>query len=181
MITPASYVELTTNSEILQAQFQQSFSGRDVVKINDMEFVCTSHNRDKTYGLQEFRRVTLIKPKSAPGECLPPVGTVVRIDKSDRIIWDVAEMFIGVDVTVVAVFKTGDTDMVAVELASEGQCCCFRADMVRIQTAEQIAAEERSKSVSDIIRAIGWIHGVPGAEDAAGRIYDAGFRKEVAK
>lgn len=44
---------------------------------------------------------------------------------------------------------------------------------------ERIAAEERSIAISEIVRAIGWHHGAPGADEAAARVYDAGYRKQV--
>lgn len=106
---------------------------------------------------------------------LPPVGSTVRIDKGDRIIWDAAEMFIGVDVTLVATFKTGDTQMVAVEHPVEKQCCCFRADMV--QTLEQIEAERRKDTISKMLR----YAAITGESfrSVCGKMYDAGLRFEV--
>lgn len=106
---------------------------------------------------------------------LPPIGSTVRIDKGDRIIWQDAEMFIGVDVTLVAAFKTGDTQMVAVEHPVEKQCCCFRADMVL--TLEQIEAGHRKDTISKMLR----YAAITGESfrDVCGKMYDAGLRFEV--
>ena len=99
---------------------------------------------------------------------LPPIGSTVRIDKGDRVVWDAAEMFIGVDVTLVSTFMTGDTQMVVVEHPTEKQCCCFRADMVRIP--EQIAPTERESAIKAFMR-IGDIYYCD-----AEKLYDAGAR-----
>lgn len=99
---------------------------------------------------------------------LPPIGSTVRIDKGDRVVWDSAEMFIGVDVTLVSTFMTGDTQMVAVEHPVEKVCHCFRADMVR--ALEQIAAIERESAIKAFMR-IGDIYYCD-----AEKLYDAGAR-----
>ena len=99
---------------------------------------------------------------------LPPIGSTVRIDKGERVVWDSAEMFIGVDVTLVSTFMTGDTQMVAVEHPVEKVCHCFRADMVR--TPEQIASTERESAIKAFMK-IGDIYYCD-----AEKLYDAGAR-----
>lgn len=131
----------------------------------------------KFYGLMHDADVAEMTKRPSDFYCgnLPLIGSTVRIDKGDRIIWDVAEMFIGVDVTLVATFKTGDTQMVAVEHPVEKQCCCFRADMV--QTLEQIEAEHRKDTISKMLR----YAAITGESfrDVCGKLYDAGLRFEV--
>ncbi|MCY1397753.1 hypothetical protein D9M71_127700 [compost metagenome] len=117
------------------------------------------------------------RPEARLGEGLPPVGSTVRVSKDGWEIWDVAEQFIGVDVTLVARFMTGDTEMVAVEHPVIRQCCCFRSDMIR--TPEQIAAEERNdaqKDIKHIILTSFKIDPVT-ASSIAGVIADSQYRK----
>lgn len=108
------------------------------------------------------------------GEGLPPVGSMVMIDRMGLTIWPDAEQFIGPDVKVLANYKAGDEDMIVVESPDERSNCCFRACMARpIRTPEQIAAEERDTAVRNIM-------GLGGIQrQSAEWIYDAGYRKEV--
>lgn len=115
-------------------------------------------------------------PAAWCGEGLPPVGTVC--EHRDLVH---GEEWTEVEIVAHRTFF-GDDYPCAVFVYSQSSSHSSSGDHFRpLRTPEQIEAEARSKSVSDIIRVIGWIHGVPGAEDAAGRIYDAGFRKGAAK
>jgi hypothetical protein len=102
------------------------------------------------------------------GEGLPPVGTVCEYlgaHQYDQ--WS--------KVTIFAEWK----DLVFVDFGDgwrqERDSSRFRP----IRTPEQIAAEERSIAVSEIVHAVGWPAGTIGATEAAERIYDAGYRKQV--
>lgn len=120
--------------------------------------------------LDEFEIVER-RPKEFQG--IPAIGSTVLIVKSPTLpVWPQAEQFIGANCTLHAVFMTGDVLMVAVEHQEEFICCCFRAEMVR--TPEQVAAEERTKAIDELVRATCIDRG-----DAA-RIYDYGYRKQVA-
>jgi hypothetical protein len=186
MINPTSYVELVTDSEALQAQFQQSFSGRDVVKINDLEFVCTSHNGDKKFGLQEFRRITLAKPKAAigewDGEGLPPVGTVCEFKRIGSADWH-RELNDGMSVSVIAHFQAtagGELAAFTFEGVNGRQVEQAVADcFYPIHTPEQVEAQARTEAISEMVSALGMDN--PGTAEyiRCGMIYDAGFRKEV--
>lgn len=110
------------------------------------------------------------------GQGLPPVGSTVRIVKNGQTLWPDAEQFIGADCTLCAVFKTGDTLMVAVEHQANCVCCCFQAAMVR--TPEQ----ERAKAVRDMGAVIARDEErrrnccAPCARLAIEALYDAGCR-----
>lgn len=109
---------------------------------------------------QEFGRIT----RQWNGEGLPPVGT----NAENREYGGVTVLAHGVFRGQTMIICQGDDTIVT----------CTPDQLTQIRTPEQIAAEERSIAVSEIISAIGWIHGTPGATEAAGRLYDAGYRKQ---
>ena len=135
---------------------------------------------------ESFSYVTQ-RPEPWNGEGLPPVGTVCEFaggtncpeDPFDK---DLKE---GDEVTIIAHFKDGESELAAFTFnprnLSRGNACveqgmhgCFRP----IRTPEQIAAEEREKAVFEIAHIL-----IDNRHDSAeyhqaGRIYDAGFRKQ---
>lgn len=122
-------------------------------------------------GIRDFILISFkpLGPASIQPQGIPPIGSTVRIVKSPKLpVWPQAEQFIGADCTLHAVFMTGDVQMVAVEHQEEFICCCFRAEMVR--TPEQIAAEERTKAIDELVSTTCISRG------EAARIYDCGWR-----
>lgn len=105
---------------------------------------------------------------SAPewtGEGLPPVGTVCEWLQGSQHQWERIEIL---------AYHGGDT-----WIQQEGKPSIIVGNIANLRplrTPEAIAAEERSKAISQIIHAIGWSFSMPGAADAAARIYDAGWR-----
>jgi len=144
-----------------------------------------SELRTDTFMKRQAHRLTVVEPIGWTGEGLPPVGAVCEVvspgysnDRFDR--------FIGQTVTVIA-HDVIDADPVAVfRMPVDGQIDeqdyhalvkqCFRP----IRTPEQIAAEERTKTIDDMVKALGIDS--PGTADyiRCGLIYDAGYRKQVA-
>lgn len=118
------------------------------------------------------------------GQGLPPVGTVCEFAGFNPEETLPSDPMIGDRVTVIAHFKSGSIDVAAFTFlappefeylqVAQGAYGCFRPN----RTPEQIAAEERSKSIAEIIKLVGWEYGVVGSDEAAARIYDAGYRKQ---
>ena len=116
------------------------------------------------------------------GEGLPPVGSMVIIDRMDLIIWQDAEQFIGPDVKVLANYKAGEEDMIVVESPDERSNCCFRACMARpIRTPEQIARDEKDGFVIELAGELSGhsAHIRTVDLDMAKYLWDQGYRKEV--
>ena len=108
--------------------------------------------------------------KEWSGEGLPPVG--VRCERSiNPSTWKLTRICGHSADGAYAAFYDGDG------LMGWGDDCKFRP----IRTPEQIAAEDRSVAISDIINTIGWLNTQPGCHEAAGRLYDAGYRKQEPK
>lgn len=139
------------------------------------------------YGLRiEDCNRPLIKRPEWNGEGLPPVGTVCEFAGFNPEETLPSDPIIGDRVTVIAHFKSGSIDVAAFTFfvppefeylqVAQGAYGCFRP----IRTPEQIAAEERSKSIAEIVKLVGWEYGVVGSDEAAARIYDAGYRKQEA-
>jgi len=126
------------------------------------------------------------RPEQWSGEGLPPVGTVCEFAGFNPEETLPSDPMVGDRVTVIAHFKSGSIDVAAFTFlappefeylqVAQGAYGCFRP----IRTPEQIAAEERSKSIAEIIKLVGWEYGVVGSDEAAARIYDAGYRKQEA-
>ena len=125
------------------------------------------------------------------GEGLPPVGAVCEFaggtpcpeDPFDK---DLKE---GMKVTIIAHFKCGDFTLAAFTFDPEnpdrgmvqveqGNFGCFRP----IRTPDQIAAEERQKGIEELgnFLATNSTTPTPYLWEAAQKIYDAGYRKQVA-
>lgn len=119
------------------------------------------------------------RPATWGGEGLPPVGCTVTLSDDGFRVFDAYRAMLGVDVTVVAAFKSPTGfDMIACAIP-DGLCGCFRADMARpVKTPEQIAAEEREKELEAMFK----IYRDAG-EFRAGlsALYDAGYRKQEDK
>lgn len=130
-------------------------------------------------------KIMQIRPRPSvwTGEGLPPVGTFCEVVspgyRNDRF-----ERFIGQAVTVIAHDVIDDDPVAVFRMPVDGQvdeqdyhalvAKCFRP----IRTPEQIAAEEREKAVFEIAHIL-----IDNRHDSAeyhqaGRIYDAGFRKQ---
>jgi hypothetical protein len=163
--------------------FYPAWYKRDVTGI--VEQICPSagvNNWTWMGGRRDFPNGHVLLPEKANkawvGEGLPPLESTIRIVPGETTIWDVAEQFVGVDCRLKAVFMLNETKMVAIEGIESGQCCCFWASMVR--TPEQAKAEERAKTIDDMVKALGMDE--PGTAEyiRCGLIYDAGYRKQVA-
>lgn len=110
------------------------------------------------------------RPVTWNGEGLPPVGTICEVD--DVCGW--------IECEVIAHYKniTGDCAAFTVSCSRSGykRLGSYKAGFFRpIKTAEQIAAEEREKAIKEIAEILGglWSSEV----EAAGFLYDAGYRK----
>ncbi|HGN2642955.1 hypothetical protein V3399_29755 [Pseudomonas aeruginosa] len=123
------------------------------------------------------------------GQGLPPVGTVCEFagctpSTEDPFDKDLRE---GDHVTIIAHFKDGNLDLAAFTFNPQarnpdrGTACveqgaygCFRP----LRTPEQIAAEEREKSIEEMRELVGDIDKVPTWSDALAALYDAGYRRQ---
>ncbi|WP_411959397.1 hypothetical protein ACK56M_09915 [Pseudomonas sp. s4] len=117
----------------------------------------------------------LVKRPEWNGEGIPPAGTVCELrNVAAETEWSQA--------TVVFASRNVIVWDWAGEPAINGLCASYaHAVEVRpVRTPEQIAAEERSKSIAEIVKLVGWEYGVVGSDEAAARIYDAGYRKQEA-
>lgn len=118
------------------------------------------------------------KPKPKPvftqamadaGE-LPPVGCEVLVSNDNRyILSEHGEMFIGVELTMVSAFENANGEpMVAVSM-DDGECCCFRAEMIRpIKSPRDKAIDDMTlaamTSDDDIMKAV--------IKESSGKVYD---------
>lgn len=112
--------------------------------------------------------VDALKTPTWTGGGPPPVGAVCEVSVCDTA-WR--------KVTIVAFGK--EYALVKEDKVPEEP---FRLELLQfrpIRSAEQIAAEEKSKAVSEIIKIIGWTHSIE-ADYAASRLYEAGYRKQAA-
>lgn len=104
------------------------------------------------------------------GEGLPPVGTVCEYQTTswpaDQ--WEVRAVCYISDYHVVTAEKDGTERSVCADIAR------FRP----IRTPEQIAAEERDKAVADMHKLFYSVNDT--GKEAMFRLYDAGYRKQVA-
>jgi hypothetical protein len=162
-----SSVELITDSKELQEELQRSFDDRCTVGINGLEFVCTYHNCDNKFRLQEFSRVMTAKPeptkKGWTVEGPPPVGAECEFSDWKKEDWKRGVVRYMSAVT--AVIEIGDNH----EQIAHPTTLRYRP----IRTPEQIAAEVRSKAIDAMccltLEKI-TVH-------SAGLLYDAGYRK----
>lgn len=115
------------------------------------------------------------------GEGLPPVGLDVEIKRGNCTWIDGDEWQIGKTATVMASFlNSRDIKMASVQFPG-GHCECILARCLSpIRTAEQVAAEEREKVIRNMVAEV--------TEEPKSRhfafceaLYDAGYRKQVAK
>lgn len=121
------------------------------------------------------------------GEGLPPVGTVCEFVGPCDVIMDSGawkkELKIGSRVEIIYHYETG-VALVAVfkfevdfgHMVEQATAGCFRP----MRTPEQITEEERTKTIDDMVKALGMDE--PGTAEyiRCGLIYDAGYRKQVA-
>lgn len=117
------------------------------------------------------------------GVGLPPVGLDVEIKRGDCTWIDGDEWQIGKTATVMASFlNSRDIEMASVQFPG-GHCECILARCLSpIRTAEQVAAEEREKGIQEICATLGWLNiRSDGPVQEAAILYDAGYRKQVAK
>lgn len=114
------------------------------------------------------------------GEGLPPVGATVEIHRGKWNIRIDSECFLGIPVTVAAVFKMSNgTEMVAVDGGPSIGCEVFRAECVKpVRTPEQIAAEAKGRAVTDMMVVVTSrsLRGKGGTAQLEA-LYDAGFRR----
>ena len=107
------------------------------------------------------------------GEGLPPVGVVCEVRNAPGGWGKATIKYQGKGVTVWLWDRPdGNTDQI--EFAS----CPDRLEFRPIRTPEQIAADERSKAIDEMVKALGMDD--PGTAEyiRCGLIYDAGYRKE---
>lgn len=120
---------------------------------------------------------------------LPPIGSVVEWDGCTFAPEEPQEkdLRVGDQLTIIAHLKDGDFEMAAFTFnpkihnpargsiwVNQGAYGCFRP----IRTAEQVAAEERESAVSQMVDNLKRFNSI---HEACGMLYDAGYRKEVAK
>lgn len=127
---------------------------------------------------EEAKHYIIPRPTAWAGEGLPPVGARVVLDDSQHTVFADYQEMIGVEVEVLAAFKSpAGFDMIACAFP-DGLCGCFRAEMAR--TREQIAAEEREKAITELAAELAghWsAEAVATQRDMAAYLYDAGYRK----
>lgn len=111
---------------------------------------------------------------------LPNVGTKCVIYKGSYDLLGGQEDFIGPVVTVTARFKSATgVEMACVDSGTDLGCQLFRADMCfHLPTAEEIAAEEREKTVKEMVDSLGRFNSI---YEACGMLYDVNYRKQVTK
>lgn len=160
----------------------EAFEKRTTIDINGKEYMVVA----KSNSVFSLRRLVSVKPAEWTGEGLPPVGTVCEFDGFNPDETMPTDPRVGDQVTVIAHFKSGPIDFAAFTFfappdfeflqVGQGAHGCFRP----IRTPEQIAAEERTKTIDDMVKALGMDE--PGTAEyiRCGLIYDAGYRKQVA-
>lgn len=113
---------------------------------------------------------------------LPNVGTKCVVYKGSYNLLGGQENFIGPVVTVTARFKSArGVEMACVDSGTGLGCHLFRADMCfHLPTAEEIAAEEREKSIQSMRDEIGYRRTQLGPCPVE-KLYDANYRKQVTK
>ncbi|MBS6041037.1 hypothetical protein [Pseudomonas sp.] len=167
------------------AQFE---SGR--IMPGYVEFIPAGRNVREIYSEGPEEWVYVERPWRGGG--IPPVGTVVEIQRGGWTIREESAEFIGAEVTVCAVFQTArGVDMIAVDGGADLGCEVFRAEMARpVPTPEEKAEAERVAGLNEMIRHMkdhpGGTHGVSHMqqlmihEDVARDLWAAGYRKQVA-
>ena len=121
------------------------------------------------FGCMSNSYLEIAKPENWTGEGLPPVGTVCEaMLPSMNHQWAEA----------VVVWHHPEHEGSAVAVHSGGRLTGWSSAFRPIRTPEQIAAEEREKAVFEIAHIL-----IDNRHDSAeyhqaGRIYDAGFRKQ---
>lgn len=133
-----------------------------------------------------------LRPVLWTGEGLPPIGTVCEFAggtncPEDPLDKDLKE---GDEATIIAHFKDGESELAAFTFnprnLSRGNACveqgmhgCFRP----IRTPEQIAAEDRRKGIEELGNFLAATSSTPTPYlwEAAQKIYDAGYRKQVSE
>ena len=144
------------------------------------------------FGCMSNSYLEIVQPEAWTGEGLPPVGTVCEFaggtncpeDPFDK---DLKE---GDEVTIIAHFKDGESELAAFTFnprnLSRGNACveqgmhgCFRP----IRTPEQIAADDRQKGIEELGNFLSATSTTPTPYlwEAAQKIYDAGYRKQVSE
>lgn len=110
-----------------------------------------------------------MKNKEWSGEGVPPIGTICEYYWTEGDEWRKCE--------VVAYYQS---NVVAVDVfTSIAVCVHFGLGLFRpIRTPEQLAAEEKSKAVDEMLDSAGlWIS----LKDVMETLYDRGYRKQVEK
>lgn len=110
-----------------------------------------------------------MKNKEWSGEGVPPIGTICEYYRSEGDEWRKCE-----------VVAYHNSNIVAVDVFdSTAVCLHFGLSLFRpARTPEQIAAEEKSKAVDEMLDSAGlWIS----LKDVMETLYDRGYRKQVEK
>lgn len=139
-------------------------------------------NKWVSHAVSSARFATFIpRPDTAQpwtGEGLPPVGRKVILDDSEHGVFRDYQEMIGVEVAVLASFKSTTGVGMIVCALPDGLCGCFRAEMARpIRTPEQIAADEREAACEAMLEIAKSSRPDPDVYEAIGALYDAGYRK----
>lgn len=100
------------------------------------------------------------------GKGRPPAGTVCEWLQGSSHQWERIE-----------ILAYNGLDAWIRQESGRGLIVCNIANLRPLRTPEQIEAEKREMAIRDIARAIGWNPSDYGVCDAAGRVYDAGYRK----
>lgn len=161
-------------SALQLAALASAMAGRSVFEFEGRKWAVSGIvGRDVTF--TEIDQAKVPEPSGWTGEGLPPVGIKVVLDDSEYEIFNVYKEMIGVEVLMLASFKSpAGFDMIACALP-DGLCGAFRAEMAKpVPTPEQIAAEDLEKGVEEIRRLIAGL----ACEQAANVLYDAGYRKQ---
>lgn len=105
----------------------------------------------------------------------PRIGIEVQIQKGPAV-WLDKKHWIGQQVTVIHIFKNQLNQKLALVEADDGECSCFIVEcLVPIRTPEQVATEERSAAIEEMILIDE--KGSLSRTYFCGLLYDAGYRK----
>lgn len=109
------------------------------------------------------------------GEGLPPVGSrVIAMNDNGYSMSELGKLFIGVESTLVARFKNAIGEPMAALSMDDGACCCLRMEMInpikspRDKAIDEMFAECYPNKKPTKLMSI-----------ALGKLYDAGYRKEI--
>ena len=135
---------------------------------------------DQMIGVTE-RPVDALKAESAPawvGVGLPPAGQCVEVHRGPATWIEKDEWQIGKTAEVMSAFTNSRGHGIAAIQFPSGHCeCILSACLKPVRTPEQIAAEEREKSISEMVD----ICMTDNIRSNCADLYDAGYRKQEAK